>query len=244
VPPIPGLGSDHGRKVSIDLDFLFGLLMILLVTGTLLLVPGFPGVFVPSLGLGGLLAFAWLRQNAPVSPRDRLVRQLQLAYSGELAAALAYAGHSRAVRDLKQKERIRKIEDEEWHHRRLLGDMLRDLGAGIRRGREFRAQIIGRTLSVLCHVSPWFFPMYGAGRLERGNVQEYEDAAAFARAAEHSELVPCLLDLAETEWEHETYFRSVLAGSPWLALAPLWAPLPPKETIRERHESSPKTAVV
>ena len=52
------------------------------------------------------------------SSRARLVAILQLAYSGELAAGYAYRGHARAVSDSDQRERIRKIEDEEWHHRR------------------------------------------------------------------------------------------------------------------------------
>jgi len=43
----------------------------------------------------------------PDETRHRLVRLLQLAYSGEKAAALAYQGHSRSVRDLEEKAMIR-----------------------------------------------------------------------------------------------------------------------------------------
>jgi demethoxyubiquinone hydroxylase (CLK1/Coq7/Cat5 family) len=56
--------------------------------------------------------------------RLKLIRQLQDAYSGELAAAHAYRGHCHSVRDPQQRARIRQIEDEEWHHRRLVGGLL------------------------------------------------------------------------------------------------------------------------
>ncbi len=49
--------------------------------------------------------------------RLKLVQLLQLAYSGEKAAALAYQGHARSVRDPAQKAMIEKIEKDEWVHR-------------------------------------------------------------------------------------------------------------------------------
>jgi demethoxyubiquinone hydroxylase (CLK1/Coq7/Cat5 family) len=79
----------------------------------------------------------------------RLVRQLQLAYSGELAAACAYAGHWRSVRDPEERSSIRRIEEEEWHHRQLVGGMLQSLGARPVRWREVRAWLIGRLLGLL-----------------------------------------------------------------------------------------------
>lgn len=163
-----------------------------------------------------------------------LLRQLRGAYSGERAAGLAYRGHGNSLRDPEERARVRTIEDEEWHHRRLVGDMLTGLGAGPDRGRELRAWLTGQTLGVLCHVSGWFAPMYGAGRLERRNVKEYEDAAQFARACGRPGLVDCLLTMAEVEWEHERYFREKAAQSVWSRLVPLWPPLPPKESIRIR----------
>ena len=55
-------------------------------------------------------------------------------------------------------------------------------------------------------------PMYFAGRLESGNVIEYEDAAAFAKELGMNECVDDLLDMARVELEHEVYFRNVLTG--------------------------------
>lgn len=137
--------------------------------------------------------------SAP-TPRERLIAQLQLAYSGELAAGYAYRGHWRSVRNPEERDRIHQIEDEEWHHRRLVGEMIRGLGGRPRLLREVVFFLIGRSLGLLCHASGWLAPMYGAGRLERRNVKEYEDAADYAVASGHPELVDCLLTMAEVEW--------------------------------------------
>jgi rubrerythrin len=169
---------------------------------------------------------------AATTALGRLVAQLQLAYSGELAAALAYRGHWHSVSRPDEREHIRVIEQEEWHHRALVGDMLAGLGARPVRARELRAWLIGRTLGLLCHVAGWFLPMYGAGRLERRNVREYEVAAEHAQASGHAELVDCLLTMAEVEWEHERYFRGKIAGRTRTRWLGLWAELPPKAAIR------------
>src|SRR5215475_12824618 len=76
---------------------------------------------------------------------DDLVAILRLAYSGELAAALAYRGHWKSVSDAEDRKRIRQVEEEEWRHRGLVGAMLRDLGESPGRSREARALLIGRT---------------------------------------------------------------------------------------------------
>ncbi|MCU1348111.1 MAG: ferritin-like protein [Acidobacteria bacterium] len=164
----------------------------------------------------------------------RLIRQLQHAYSGELAAAYAYRGHWRSVSDPGERERVHAIEDEEWHHRELIGGILRELGASPLPGRELLFLIIGRTLGAACHVSGHFFPMYGAGKLERKNIVEYEDAADYALACGRTDLIDCLLTMAEVEWEHEQYFRSRVTNHPLLRIFRLWGPPPPKETIRAR----------
>lgn len=164
--------------------------------------------------------------------REQLIALLQLAYSGELAAALAYGGHARSVSDPDERAHIELIEKEELHHRERIGEILRDLGAAPNPARERRALAIGRTLSRLCHFTGWMMPMYGAGRLESRNVREYETAARHARDAARADLVDCLLTMAEVEWEHERYFRSrVLSRRAWRWL-PMWAPPPPKDHIR------------
>src|SRR4030088_990124 len=143
-----------------------------------------------------------------IDSRDKLITLLQLAYSGELAAAYAYRGHWRAVRHPAERTAIRNIENDEWRHRNLLGDLLVSLESGPSQRRETRAAIIGRTLGFLCHVTGWLAPMYGAGRLESRNIVEYETAARYARECGRSDLVDCLLEMAEVEWDHEHYFRA------------------------------------
>jgi demethoxyubiquinone hydroxylase (CLK1/Coq7/Cat5 family) len=144
--------------------------------------------------------------------RDNLIRILQNAYSGEIAAAYAYRGHWRSLKASPEKEQIKKIEAEEWHHRERVGRWLETLGAKPRTLREAMFWTIGRTLGMTCHLSGRFMPMYFAGRLENGNVVEYEDAAAFAKELGMNECVDDLLDMARVELEHEVFFREMVTG--------------------------------
>ncbi len=104
------------------------------------------------------------------SDPQNLIAILQLAYSGELAA-YAYRGHRHSLTVADERARVEEIENEEWHHRHLVGDMLRSLNSRPSAFREFRAAIIGRSLSLLCHLSGWLAPMYGAGKLESRNIR-------------------------------------------------------------------------
>lgn len=167
------------------------------------------------------------------SSYQSLIALLQLAYSGELAAAYAYRGHWHSVSDADERNRIEQIENEEWHHRRLVGEMLEKLGERPNEQRESRALIIGRTLGFLCYFTGWLAPMYGAGRLESRNIREYEAAARYARDAGHQEFVDCLLTMAEVEWEHEKYFRSRVLLHRLGRRLPMWAAPPAKEWIRQ-----------
>lgn len=169
--------------------------------------------------------------------RQKLISLLQLAYSGELAAAYAYRGHWQSVSDQNEIEAIRNIEEDEWRHRKLVGEMLTSLGSGPSQRRELRATIIGRALGLMCHVAGWLAPMYGAGRLESRNVREYETAARHARDCGRVELIDCLLEMAEVEWEHELYFRSRVLSHRLGRRLSLWPQPPPKETIRLTFES-------
>ena len=146
------------------------------------------------------------------SSRKNLIRILQNAYSGEIAAAYAYRGHWKSLNDSPEKEKIKQIEAEEWDHRRRVGEWLEKLGAKPREGREKIFWTIGRTLGLTCHISGWFMPMYFAGRLESQNSIEYEDAAVFAKELEMHDCVDDLLDMARVEVEHEVFFREMVTG--------------------------------
>ena len=150
--------------------------------------------------------------------KENLIKILQNAHAGELAAAYAYRGHWKSVRDPEERRQIQKIEAEEWEHRAGVRKWLAELGS---RPNEFREKIfwlIGRILGVLCFVSGWFFPMYFAGRLESQNTQEYIDAANFAKELGMPECVAEMLHMSAKELEHEEYFRKVVSGHRLLPL--------------------------
>src|SRR5438046_1145428 len=167
---------------------------------------------------------------------DKLIALLQLAYSGERAAAYAYRGHWQSVSDEHERDSIRAIEEDEWRHRRLVGEMLAGLGAEPNNHREVRATIIGRVLGLLCHLTGWLAPMYGAGKLESRNIREYETAARFARDCGRPDLIDCLLEMAEVEWDHEFYFRSRVLEHSLGRRLPIWRQPAPKEAIRLSFE--------
>ncbi|MGH9948189.1 MAG: ferritin-like domain-containing protein [Pyrinomonadaceae bacterium] len=144
--------------------------------------------------------------------RNNLIRILQNAYSGEVAAAYAYRGHWKSLKESPEKTRIREIEAEEWDHRRRVGKWLEKLEAKPRAVREKIFWTIGRTLGLTCYISGWFMPMYFAGRLESQNSVEYEDAAVFAKELEMQECLTDLLDMARVELEHEIFFREMVTG--------------------------------
>ncbi|MBI3097369.1 MAG: ferritin-like domain-containing protein [Planctomycetes bacterium] len=165
-------------------------------------------------------------------PVSFLVSLLQRAHAGERAAALAYQGHAASVRDPGDRRRISEIEREELAHRECLGRLLETMGAGPDPSRERRAGLVGTLLSNLCRAAGWYFPMYAAGRLERRNIVEYEIAAAAAVRAGRPEFVEDLLRMAETEWEHERYFRLKAESHPLHAVMPKGSAPPPKASIR------------
>ena len=149
---------------------------------------------------------------------SHLIQILQAAYSGELAAGFAYRGHWKSLNNAIERTAVQKIEHEEWVHRERVGEMLASLGASPLKYREAKSFLIGRTIGLACHVIGWFFPMYFAGRLESGNVVEYENAASHAAALGLKEFEGDLLVMAGVEKEHELFFLGAVAGHRLLPL--------------------------
>ena len=165
--------------------------------------------------------------------RRRLVVLLRRAYSGELAAALAYAGHWRSLRDPQQRSAVRRIQAEELAHRARIHEMLTALGARPSRLLELRMRLTGLAIAALCFVGGWYIPMYGAGRIERVNIREYEEAAALAFQSGLPDWGHELLAMAVVEWDHERFFRRHVE-SHWLArFFPPW-PAPPHPLAASR----------
>ena len=148
--------------------------------------------------------------------RRRLIGILRSAYSGELAAALAYRAHWRSVRDAAERVGLANIEDEEWVHRREVGMLLEQLGAKPQKLRELLMTLIGCSVGISCHVGGWILPMYFAGRLEHSNIREYEDGAGYARVLQLADFEAALLEMAAVEREHEEFFLRTVAAHPWL----------------------------
>lgn len=142
--------------------------------------------------------------------RRKLIALLRMAYSSEMAAAYAYQGHADSVKNPQEKDKIRDIEREEWVHREKVGKILVELGSGPSGFREFVMSKIGKTLKVLCHVSGWWLPMFGAWRLEVMNVGEYEAAARYAEESGLAQFVPALREMTKVEMDHVIFFRNCL----------------------------------
>jgi demethoxyubiquinone hydroxylase (CLK1/Coq7/Cat5 family) len=82
--------------------------------------------------------------------RGRLVRILQDAHAGELAAALAYRSHARSLRHEAERAEVRRIEQAEWHHRAVVAVVLDELSASPRAPRELLMGAVGRFFGALC----------------------------------------------------------------------------------------------
>ncbi len=142
--------------------------------------------------------------------KKRLIRILQNAHAGELAAGYAYRGHWKSLKNSTVKEQIKEIETEEWHHRKCVLGWLEKLDAKPRRIREAIFWTIGRSLGLTCYISGWFFPMYFAGRLESQNVREYVDAANFAKELGLADCAAEMLEMSAVEQKHEDFFKAIV----------------------------------
>lgn len=160
--------------------------------------------------------------------RAHLAKILQNAYSGELAAAYAYRGHWRSLKDEAEINHIKRIEDEEWLHRKKVGRLLEALSSRPLKRKEVRMWLIGRAVGIACHMIGRFLPMYFAGRLETANVGEYETAARHAGALGLIEFESELRVMAAVEKEHEIFFMSVIANHrllPFMRALFKWGPV-------------------
>jgi hypothetical protein len=141
-----------------------------------------------------------------------LIRLLQLAYSAERAAAFAYRGHAGSVRKTPEKEALAQIEAEEWEHRECVGGILATLGHAPSPYLELKFLLIGKVIGLSCYVIGWFLPMYFAGRLESGNVNEYVELKRLLNEAGHSEWDSAVITMTNVEKEHEIFFAEAVAG--------------------------------
>lgn len=137
-----------------------------------------------------------------------------MGYSGEKSAAFAFQGHADAVRSPDEKARIRKIEQDEWHHRTEVGKILAGLNATPSPIREVLQVMIGKVLRVLCPFGGWYLPMYAAWKLELNNIEEYAKAARYAEELALPDVATLLKQMSDVEKSHADYFGNLVQSHP------------------------------
>jgi rubrerythrin len=147
-----------------------------------------------------------------------LVDLLKKAYSAEKAAAFAYIGHANSLGNPETKAAVKQIENDEWHHRDNVLEIMRQYDIPVSRYYEVRFHIIGKIISMSCHVIGWFMPYFFAGRLESGNVCEYFVMLRYFESLGISEHNKILYEMGIKEKEHEVYFLEQIKSSKWLPI--------------------------
>ncbi len=142
--------------------------------------------------------------------KQKLIKLLQKAFSGERAAALAYNGHWKSLRNATEIRIVRKIEEDEWIHRKKIGEMLSQLNAEPLFLREKVFWLIGRTIGIICHFCGRFCAAFFAGILESKNVDEYKQALEYAEEIGLKEYFADFIEMRKTEAEHEFALRELI----------------------------------
>ena len=180
-----------------------------------------------------------------------LARSLQRAYSAERAASFAYIGHAASLRDPTAKAAIKRIEDDEWAHRRHVLAIMQHYDVPVSRWFEVRYYVIGRLIGASCHVIGWFMPYFFAGKLESGNVCEYFVMLRQFRELGIREHDAVLYEMGMKEKEHEVYFLEQVNRSrflPWFEKVFSWGrseshndvELTAKYAVEEAHRYCPR----
>lgn len=147
-----------------------------------------------------------------------LFDSLRKAYSAERAASFAYIGHAAALRDPAEKEAIKRIEEDEWDHRREVLKIMEQHEVPINRWYEIKYWWIGKMIGLSCHLIGRFMPYFFAGKLESGNVCEYFIMLRQFRELGITDHDEVLYEMGVREKDHEVHFQKVIEGEPWLPL--------------------------
>jgi len=148
--------------------------------------------------------------------KEKFIKLMQAAYSGEQAAALAYGGHWRSLKDPAEIEAVKKIEEDEWKHRTRVGEILGELGAKPSWLREKIFWSVGTSIALICRFCGYFCAAYFAGILENGNVNEYNQAHKYATDLDMHHLLEDFREMEETEAEHEIILYKMIENHRFL----------------------------
>ena len=146
-------------------------------------------------------------------PTPAIIKLLKMAYSAEKAAAFAYQGHAKAVKNKAEKIAIKQIEDDEWGHRHEVLLIMNLYNIKPSKFYEIRFYIVGKIISFSCFIIGWFMPFYFAGRLESGNVCEYFRLKIWFNELGVTQHDKVLYDMGIKEKEHEVYFYEQIKNS-------------------------------
>lgn len=142
--------------------------------------------------------------------REKFIELLQKAYSGELAAALAYNGHWKSLKNETEIGIVKKIERDEWIHREKIGEILFELNAKPLFWRDKVFYLIGRTIGFICHFCGRFCSAFFAGILESKNVDEYRQALIYAEEIGLEKYFEDFTEMQNAEADHEFVLREMI----------------------------------
>lgn len=135
-----------------------------------------------------------------------------------MAAAFAYVGHAGSLKCPEAKAAVKQIEEDEWHHRKNVLSIMQQYEIPVSRYNEVHFYLIGKIISLSCHVIGWFMPYFFAGKLESGNVCEYFVMLRYFHELEITEHDEMLYEMGMKEKEHELYFLEQIKNSRLLPL--------------------------
>lgn len=173
-----------------------------------------------------------------------LVFHLKVAYSTEIGASTAYRGHAAATREPEVRAEIRRVLDDELHHRAAVGALLDELGARPWWWLELAFRLVGTVIGAGCHVWGGWASCFGAAQFELGGAGDYRRAARAAHAAGRADLVPRLERYKAQEEDHRRFFLS-LAQWYWRGRQGSAPRLAPRSTASPREtDAKPPVGVV
>lgn len=160
--------------------------------------------------------------------KAKFIKLLQKAYSGEMAAALAYNGHWKSLKNELEIKAVQQIEVEEWRHRRQIGGMLSELNVKPLFFREILFYLTGKSIAFICRFCGRFCSTYFAGILESKNVAEYRQAFEYAESIGLNQFLNEFTEMGKTEAEHELILLEMISEHrrlPWFAFFFGWGKL-------------------